>query len=644
MHAETGLFDVFNARFVEPERVGSTFVLSPFLRQVVGPSNTAILGPRGSGKTTLLKMLTLPGLLAWNHPQKSDIVSEIDYISVYIPASLTWSAEYRSFSNKKLRADLEALLSTSLFRHNIMLSLISTLRDFSNPSLRESLELGRFFVALDLSKEHDFCQELATVWDLPLRISNLAGLRNAVSTRIRTIQKIIIESSIFGSSADNALANHTFLAAHFLDDIVAFLDFLERNMNFKRRLAVCFDEVEIAPDAVARAILRAPRSIDQRIIVKFSAAPYVSSALTSHQPTIPTHGNDFDIVFLTSFSTRQTRGFSEALFTSLCHRYDIDNEPSEVLGASLIDIDDMGKACDSSEDSGEASFGKYSVGGAYQKRFEALSKIDPSFRAYLDHRGVDVSDLSAGSEVRRAADIRKILWPVMIRQEFLFVPTRTSSEQVDNVPGRPGRRLRSRSPIGDIYTGAGSIFAICEGNPRWLLGLLEPVAREYSKGAASGNQRSVLRSFQREQIQRMIAAYFALISTIPTSKSSRAIHSLVDLIDRIGTYFQHGILAEQFNPDPVLAFTVDQDVSPPIHNLIGRGINIGAFVTSQEVPGDRGYRVGDIAGLKVRLSNIFAPRFKLPLAGGRSIRLSRILSRAGSSITPTLEDLFGDRA
>jgi hypothetical protein len=141
----------------------------------------------------------------------------------------------------------------------------------------------------------------------------------------------------------------------------------------------------------------------------------------------------------------------------------------------------------------------------------------------------------------------------------------------------------------------------------------------------------------------MIASYFALLSTIPSRETSLRIESLVDLVDRIGTYFRQSVLGREFNPDPVLSFVVDSGVPPAVRDLIGKGINMGAFVSTHDLQSAEPYTVGDIAGLKVRLSNMFAPHFKLPLVGGRTLNLSTILARSGTAESWTLVDLFGGK-
>lgn len=138
----------------------------------------------------------------------------------------------------------------------------------------------------------------------------------------------------------------------------------------------------------------------------------------------------------------------------------------------------------------------------------------------------------------------------------------------------------------------------------------------------------------------MISAYFALVSTVPSGEHVSGVQSLVDIISRAGNYFGNTVLGRSFDPDPVLSFRVDGAVPVQIRELVGRGINIGAFIIEDVAKSNTPYKLGDIVGLKARLSNIFAAHFKLPLAGGRTINLSTILARNGKTSQPLLE-LFG---
>jgi len=630
MSSAPAVFESFNARLLSLEEVGQTFVSSPFLPAIASPNHTAVLGPRGSGKTTLLKMLTLPALLRWPDPSRDELLEKMNFLAVYVPSSLTWNADYRGFSGKQMSAEASDLISVSLFRHNVLFALLDTWREAARPTLNHNKAFAPFFLPIEATAEADLVRKLALHWELEVEISTVGGLKAAISGRIRLLQRLSVTAAHLGIGLDQLLAEHKFLSAHFLDDFSSFADFLQDAYEFRLKLALCFDEVEIAPDAIANSILKMPRSIDQRFFVKFSAAPYVGVAATLKEASIPTQRQDYDFVLLSSFSPKETRGFSEALFGAISEKYKVYQPSERILGASLID--------DASKEVTTFPVDRYGAKGAHQKRFNSLFEHDPTFRAYVTPRNINIDDLSEGSENQRAALIRKIIWPVLIREEFLFRQEGTKQQ------ARQKRRFRSTDRVADIYTGAGSLFAICEGNPRRIIGLIEPMIKSYHDRSLAQKPGAVQRSLQKELIEEMIAAYFALVSTVPISGDIAGINSLVDVISRVGNYFKDSVLGVEFNPDPVLSFIIDEKLPPLLRELIGRGINIGAFVIADvskavNVP----YRLGEIVGLKARLSNIFAPHFKLPLAGGRTVNLSTILERRPRAGLQPLLQLFGEK-
>jgi hypothetical protein len=69
------------------------------------------------------------------------------------------------------------------------------------------------------------------------------------------------------STASQLLERYPFLPAHLLDDCSAFADFLLAAYQADIKFALCFDEVEIAPDSITKAIIRMPRTINQRFLI-----------------------------------------------------------------------------------------------------------------------------------------------------------------------------------------------------------------------------------------------------------------------------------------------------------------------------------------------------------------------------------------
>jgi hypothetical protein len=105
-------------------------------------------------------MLTLPALQSWTDPERDSIAARLEYLSIYIPSSLTWNADYRRFSGKQLSQEVSDLISVSLFRHNVLFSLFENVG--AMPQTRTSKDmpnLSRFFLPITVEKEADFVSE-----------------------------------------------------------------------------------------------------------------------------------------------------------------------------------------------------------------------------------------------------------------------------------------------------------------------------------------------------------------------------------------------------------------------------------------------------------------------------------------------------
>ena len=86
MATQSGIFEAFNARSLEPHEVAQTFVPPEHYRKLTKKCHTLVVGPRGSGKTTLLKMLQGQALEAWTRYAAMEYRGSIDFTGVFVPA------------------------------------------------------------------------------------------------------------------------------------------------------------------------------------------------------------------------------------------------------------------------------------------------------------------------------------------------------------------------------------------------------------------------------------------------------------------------------------------------------------------------------------------------------------------------------
>ena len=394
------------------------------------------------------------------------------------------------------------------------------------------------------------------------------------------------------------------------------------------RWAACFDEVEIAPDPVKVPIWQSGRSFDPRYLIKRSASPYDAHLSQLLHPRMPLAENDFTEVDLSLQSRYEMFRFSRRMFTSICAEFGIaPQRPETVLGTSFYD-DTFDPNDDNFTESvatslamsvGRAQRGRLAPTGFYSRKFRSLAEKDKSFADYLTRNSIDPTRMEALPEFQKAALIRKILSTVVIRDEFLFERGDRMQEPVR------ARRFRARKRISHIYTGAHSLFAICEGNPRWIIGLLRPLISDFAFNSDRLHLRTIGRALQAKRIERTVSTLIVLLSTLRVEEPVGKSVSIIELIETLGDSCFEQVLGPEFNVEPRLSFVIDEDVQPAVLSAVGRAINQGALVlVPRNLTGTRGKALvttdpRGINGRRVRLTFLFAPRYRLPLVLGRSV-------------------------
>ena len=269
--------------------------------------------------------------------------------------------------------------------------------------------------------------------------------------------------------------------------------------------------------------------------------------------------------------------------------------PEDVLGSGWFDGGRRNRRETSSP---------YAPGGEMYKRITRLHSVDSSFRYWMSSSRFDIRTIGSLDEAKQAP-FRKALPFILTRSEFL----------------RPGGGHRSRKSLA-LYTGAYSMFSISEGNPRVFINLMRPLVAEYV-----ARQGTVPADVQAKSAETTIHRFKSSLSAIPSQKAG-TIKSILHLIDIVGDFFKKAQIDEGFRPEPPVTFLVDDQVSSELLELVGRTLNAGAFV---RVDDQHSAGVSALRGARLRLAYTLAPEYKLPLATGREVALSRIMDALHAS-------------
>lgn len=581
----------FNARWLTPEQVARQFVPVPQFTKLVHAQHSLLMGPRGCGKTTLLKMLTRRALGVWEterHADRTQTLSKPHFEAVYIPSDIRWSYEIAGIAEHgSLSAELAEESQRALVAGSMVVAICETFQHLVHD---------------DKEVEHRVAERLIDhlrlIGVLPL-LDDVAVSMERLGARIRGVlnrhDPPLVED-LLRSLPD-------VLFAHAVDLPMQCCRLFEQAADWRPesgKWALCFDELEIAPRWMQREMLESQRSIDQDFLLKLTYSPLLPAQVRS----IPEAGQDFQKIRLWHSHVEDSRDFCEDLAnTFLSRRAAVALTADEFLHFSVLGADD---AIDDPDDR------SYERGSIFYEQMQALAEFDSSFRDSLTVRSIDPKDPYSESGTARDTFFRKVKPVVVLRNTFL----------------KPeGRRSRK---IITAYAGKQAVFAMSEGNPRWLLGILSDLFDRWTvtKTREPSSRKPTLKYNEQARILNAAARRFhtsiAAVATGTADDGRDSTMTLVRLVDAVGRSLQDAFLGVDFPVDPPGSFVVDAGVSPQIEHLLKRGLEIGAVIfvgkAQEDVP-------AELQGSRFRLSFMLSPVYRLPFRNYAPLTLTTLLSR-----------------
>jgi len=603
------IFESFNARYLSYEDIAKSFIANAQFDQLIGNHHTLLMGPRGSGKTTLLKMLT-PLSQYYFKQLNPGTVPHVEFVAVYVPSDIQWKRQIEIFAKdasfpEKIARNFPRFLVTT----NILICLMSTFKQLL------AIEFGFENSDAQLAKEAQLCTLLIESWDIEKPISpTFDAINQALLKRLQKgnmlLTKIRYEPSFnFDQLPDYYYQDYFDLILLGCNNFASTFD-----KYSSAKWALCFDELEISPEWLQQELIQKFRSIDQRFIFKLTTSPLVSivDKLSKKPLEIEAReAEDYQVVRTWNYNLKGEKEwgkFSEKLLEQKFSRYfEKTIMPGDIFGSdsetrSLARLLTRNRVNERLQQSSSNS--PYAKGNLYYILFKELAHIDESFRYFLMKKGIDPKDPFPESTEQLDQVFRKILPIAIYRYSFKKANMATRSRK------NPG-----------LYYGLPMIFELCDGNPRFLISLVDTLLLTL----ANTNTNKIGTQQQSQVIQEFSAKYLDLLISHPDS--NREIYpnrylNLGTLLREIGNYFNSKMLRESFKMDVYSTFTVDQDVPEKIVELIELGVHLGAliYLDPKMVVSSDGLR-----NKKFRLSYLLHPSFNIPIREFRTVKLSVIL-------------------
>ena len=552
-------------------------------------------------------MLQPAALSVWRHKDATEYIRAIDFTAIFVATDISWSEQLSVIGNGRLEPTIVTHLALACFTTHALKAVITAFQQRLVAHEASGHHEVRA-VTLPPGVEASIVKEIATLWHLRDLAPSFFSLRQALTRRLVEIRAFGSRESTLGEEGrKERVADTKYLHLPFLSAAAAAIELFEDGASIAPgKWAYCFDELELAPEIIQKELVQSIRSTDERFLFKLALNPFTPNTFHLQNAQSPAPGQDFDQISLWYAEKRVAHAFCEDLWHELTKQIELpDWSPRDVLGPSFFESPSSDR---------ESDKGAYSPGSRWSKRFQALAQRDPSFRQYINHRGIDLKNLHLMDEDTRAAEVRKIA-PIVALREFYL---RGDDAKEESSLGERSRKTAS------LYTGADSVFALTEGNPRVFIGLIGALLAT----ARTKKSPMIPPHLQAEQLRAAAEKFVATLRTIPVQvEAGGGEMGVVTLLRLIARYFHNDAVTREFQAAPVGSFTIDSKISEGILRVLGQALNAGAIIY---VPDDEGKIIlTSLRGKRFRLSYLLAPIYGFPIRMGRDIALSRILGLTG---------------
>ena len=210
------------------------------------------------------------------------------------------------------------------------------------------------------------------------------------------------------------------------------------------------------------------------------------------------------------------------------------------------------------------------VYGRHSEVWEAMVRLagrDPSFAKYISDEGLNPQD-PVSDDIRKRDECLRKVKPIVLLREAYF-------------KGAEREHRSRKSTI--LYAGEETIYAMSEGNPRLLAGLinqlLDAMVTRSRPGFVGSGEPRMPREVQSKVLRGASSRMRSFIRAYPTQTGGRRKLHLAHLTEKLGDFLFNQLVGREFPGDPMGSFVVDT-IEPSLQEEVGRSLLIGAFVSS----------------------------------------------------------------
>lgn len=543
----------FNSRYMSYKQVSEQFIETHNFKKLTKSCHSILMGARGSGKTTMLKMLQPEAINLYKskHPN-----FDVQFYGVYIPSDRQWSFVLEQLNDANI--PFLSKISRALVNLNVLLAFLETL----NVVIKDN--------KVEESCNYQFCKSLILYWKLHEKTPPLLDF---IRLELRSIA-VELQNAVTESNFDYKIPY--ICTSNFVDCISQAIDIVDihyAKYNLKPHWALCFDEMEIAPQWLKDEIIKLDlRSRNQRLLLKLTTTPDWEIPQRSFRDA--TAGNDVEIIKCWNTDLENWKDwqcFCDCVIsTQILEKYNIDRGKLDELITTK---------------NPDRTF-----------YLENLPKVDPGFADFYQ-RDYAIDNRNKAAISRASVRSKYYNSLVLAMRYFHFC--------------RENKKVVGKN---NAYLGDWLLYNMPDGNPRALLNILNEIPASMEVNSKLKMNIPSLGRFVREFSEKAIEERFSYCA-MKELRIGEDLFTYRNILDKIGWFFHNELLGDEYCPMPRTMFAIDDHEY--LRDFIHDGLESGAIIKVE----DKTLYSGKFRYGVYRLSYILYPFYGYVSSGTKDVTM-----------------------